>query len=315
MVKITAHYINMDRRKDRKEKVEKEFIRENFECKRYSAFDGSTITKNDKVCDLFEGNKFNYRRGIMGAALSHIGLWKKLVESDDDYFLIFEDDITLKEHFSAYYHKLLKQLNKFNAQTYCDILFLGYHNDVFDENQSKKLMGVNYCNFSKIIKVTDDIKKFVWGGLFSYIIHRNFAKQMLDDIDKITEPIDTFVLKYPNLYIFVPLIVTSPLMTFYSCADSDIQYDILSIYDDYVFFQYKDSPGNDIYWSNVLTFEELKTLADIDPKCVAFNTYAWLKYDILHPDNFIKMPGINSCSHGIYVKKGKLDELGYRYID
>jgi GR25 family glycosyltransferase involved in LPS biosynthesis len=309
MVKISVHYINMDRRTDRKEAVEKEFKREHLEANRYAAFDGTTIKGGDPICEMFKGNKFNYRGGVMGAALSHIGLWRNLVASDDECFLIFEDDIKLKENFSACYHLLLKQL----ATISYDIIFLGYHNDVFDENQSKKLYGVDYCNFMKITAVTETIKKYMWGGLFSYIIHRDFAKKLLDNIDanNLIDPIDTYVLNHNNLHVFVPLIVTSPLMTFYSCTDSDIQYDILSVYDDYIFFQYKDSPGHDIRWSNALTFETLKENADTDPKCVAFNTYAWLKYDIIDPTEFIIMPGINSSAHGIYVKKSKLREIGW----
>lgn len=309
MIKVSAHYINMERRPDRKEKIEKEFAREKVICNRYNAFDGSTITKNHDLCKLFKGNNFNYRRGVMGAALSHIGLWRKLIASDNDYFLIFEDDIKLRKNFNACYQILLKQLNDLK----CDIVFLGYHNDVFDENQNKKLMGEAYVNFMNIIAVTDDIKDYMWGGLFSYIISRGFAKKLIDDIDKncLKEPIDTFVYNHKNLHVFVPLIVTSPLMTFYSCADSDIQYDILSIYDDYVFFQYKDSPKNDIRWVNALTFEELKAAADKEPGCIAFNTYAWLKYDIIHPKDFILMPGSNSNAHGIYVRKTKLREIGY----
>lgn len=313
MVKITAHYINMNRRQDRKKQVEKEFKRENFVCNRYEAFDGSTINKNSNVCKLFEGNNFNYRRGVMGAALSHIGLWRKLVESEDDYFLIFEDDIKLKENFNATLQILLTQLEIIK----CDIIFLGYHNDVFDKTQNKNIMGKNYCNFMKITPVTEEIKKYIWGGLFGYIIHRDLATQFLKDLDEnfIKEPIDTYVLRHPNLHIFVPLTVISPLMTFYSKADSDIQYDILSIYDDYIFFQHKDSPGNDIRWDSSLTFEELKSQANNEPGCVAFNTYAWLKHDIIHPDKFINMPGSNSSAHGIYVKKSKLREINYEHPD
>jgi len=309
MIKISAFYINMERRLDRKNTVEKEFEKENFKVVRYEAFDGSTITKDSSICNLFKGNNFNYRRGVMGAALSHIGLWRNLVASEDEYYLIFEDDIKLGKNFSACYRLLQKQL----VDMPCDIIFLGYHNDVFDKNQTAKIMGNDYCNFMRITLVTEEIKKYIWGGLFSYIIHRDFAKKLLNDIDTncLVDPIDTYVLKHSNLHIFVPLIVTSPLMTFYSCTDSDIQYDILSVYDDYIFFQYKDSPHNDIKWINVLTFEELKDAADKEPGCVAFNTYAWLKYDIVHPDKFINMPGSNSNSHGIYVKKNKLKEIGW----
>jgi hypothetical protein len=184
-------------------------------------------------------------------------------------------------------------------------VFLGFHRDTKAKD--------TFDNTNTMLKyITPKIKNIMWGGLFAYIIHKSYAKTMLLDIKNngLVEPIDTYVLARDGKeYIHLPLLVTSPCMTFYNLTDSDIQYDLLSIYDDWVFFQYKDSPGNDIKWIKAMTFEELKEKAEAEPNCIAFNTYAWLKYDILQPTNFITMPGIDSNAHGIYVKKSKLVEM------
>ena len=294
---IKARVINLERRPDRLNKFNDEIKKHNIECIRFDAVDGTKL-KMDKECvKLFLENTFEWRRGIIGATLSHISLWKELVESDYKYYLIFEDDVKLDENFNLYYNDLLKQIN----ETTYSFIFLGYHTDkeflknpffIKEDKDGTVIYPVKY-------------KKHIWGGLFGYIIHRDFAKKVLDDINKngAKEPIDTLILRYDNLYSILPVIVKSQFMTFSNMVDSDIQYDLLSAFDNYDFYQMLDSPGNDIRWVSAKTFEELKTAADKDPNCVAFNTYGFLKSKITDPSNFIKLPGVNSKIHGIYVKR------------
>lgn len=303
MTLIKSYYINLTRRFDRRCKMENNFSSLGFVSNRFEAIDGSKINLNDEFLELFKNNKFNYRRGVMGAALSHINLWKQLVNDDCEYYLIFEDDVEFNPNFIDH----LNIITSYLESNTLNIIFLGFHQDT---NTQDKIEG------DKILKhVNSKIKKIMWGGLFAYIIHKNFAKEVLIDIKKngLTDPIDTYIMSYNMIYIYLPILVKSPCMTFYNCTDSDIQYDLLSIYDDWEFFQYKDSPGNDITWVKANTFEELKEYAENEPNCVAFNTYAWLKYDIINPNDFIIIPGINSKAHGIYVKKSKLNQINMGY--
>jgi hypothetical protein len=46
-------------------------------------------------------------------------LWKKLLESDFEYFIIMEDDFTIVESFK-------EEIEKINFEKY-EILFLGHH--------------------------------------------------------------------------------------------------------------------------------------------------------------------------------------------
>ncbi|ARF10268.1 glycosyltransferase family 25 [Hokovirus HKV1] len=308
---IKSYFINLNRRKDRLQNVLKQLELINFKSKRFEAFDGKTLTGNSKELEIFKNNTFNYRQGVMGAALSHIKLWEKLVNSNKEYFLIFEDDITFVDNFLEHYEDVNKILNNKKI----DFLLLGFHTSVYKDSTDTEVSAIIeelYNNPKKIIDMNDNIRNKTWGGLFAYIIHRDTAISYLDEIYKnnLTEPIDIFIFK-KNISIYNPSIVKSPVMTWSNKADSDIQYDIISMFDEFVFFQYKDSVGNDIRWSNANTPEQLKKEAEEEPNCVAFNTYAWLKYDICHPDKFIIMPGMNSNAHGIYVKKSKLKEFGY----
>lgn len=237
----------------------------------------------------------------MGAALSHMLLWEQLTDDDCEYYLIFEDDVEFNKEFTEH----MNIINTYLESNTIDIIFLGFHQDT--NATEVKIKGDTILKY-----VTPKIKNLMWGGLFAYIIHKDTARKMLIDIktNGLTEPIDTYVMTHnTRLYIYLPQLVTSPCMTFYNCTDSDIQYDLLSIYDEWIFFQYKDSPGNDIKWVKAMTFEELKRIAENEPGCIAFNTYAWLKHDIINPKDFIIMPGMDSNAHGIYVKKSKIKEF------
>lgn len=309
-LRYKSYYINLLRRKDRDEKMIKEFIKHNFKAERFDAYDGQDIKHGDENLFLFAGNTFEYRRGVMGAALSHINLWKNLVASDNDYFVIFEDDIILDNNFNQEFEKILAVLENNKIP----LLLLGYHKSIhYDGNVVDATITTNN-NYQGIYKVTKKVNKKLWGGLFGYMIHVEEAARYLLDIytNMLKIPIDIYIFdKEP--YFYDPSIVHSPVMTWDNLTDSDIQYDIVGLYDDFIFFQYLDSPGYDIKWINAPTFDYLKKAAENEPNCVAFNTYAWLKFDICDPSKFIIMPGMNSLAHGIYVKKSKLDQIGYNY--
>ena len=62
----------------------------------FEAIDGKELTSTPELLSLFKMNDFNYKKGVMGCALSHIHLWNNLInDKDNDFYVIFED-----EHFS-----------------------------------------------------------------------------------------------------------------------------------------------------------------------------------------------------------------------
>lgn len=298
-IKIT--FINLDRRPDRFKSMVNNFKKNNINnYVRFKAIDGKNLIIDKNIEEMFKDNTFGWRRGVIGAALSHYTLWKELVNSKFDYYLIMEDDIILNDNFDVY----LKDIkNKISLATF-PFIFLGFHTD--KECLRNPLLVNNKENEVTIHEIK--VGKYIWGGLFGYIIHKKTAESFVNDINTfgLTEPIDTFIIKKNNLYVAYPLIITSPCMTFFNYVDSDIQYDLLSAFDDYEYFQGLDSPNNDIKWVPAKTFEELKKAADEDDNCVAFNTYAFLKHTICDPKDFIPIPCSNSKAHGIYVKKSYL---------
>lgn len=292
--------INLDRRTDRWEtfiKIAKETDIENYE--RFSAVDGKELHLTPYLINLFKNNKFRWRRGIIGACLSHYTLWKELVESDIEYYLIFEDDVDLCDNFK---HKLDVVIKKLKYKSY-PLLLLGYTTD------KDYIKDIYKHDTDDIIIYKPNTKAHIWGGIFAYFIHRSFAEKLINKISKngFIQPADTTILEFDDIYITTPILVQSDYMALNNNIDSDIQYDLLSINDDYDFFSLKDSFGNDICRHNKKSVYELKKLADADDKCVGFNTFGYLKYKI--NDNLIQLTKITDKRQGLYVKKKKYTNI------
>jgi dTDP-4-dehydrorhamnose 3,5-epimerase-like enzyme len=86
--------------------------------------------------------------------------------------------------------------------------------------------------------------------------------------------------------------------------EKNIQND-LPDFPDYIFYPNKDSVSNDIIFVNSLDTNKLKLLSDEMPKCVAFNTLGYLKYDVTDEKDFIYLPNLKNKVDGLYVKKKK----------
>src|SRR5690606_22071274 len=92
--------VNLDRRKDRYENVKKQYEKyKNYKLERFSAIDGTKLMPTERLQRLFDGNDYNMRVGMVGCALSHIQLYINLLKSNDSYYIILEDDITLHSKF------------------------------------------------------------------------------------------------------------------------------------------------------------------------------------------------------------------------
>jgi GR25 family glycosyltransferase involved in LPS biosynthesis len=96
--------INLKRRIDRKNYIIKQLSENNItNYDIFEAIDGKKINCNINLQLLFEGNDFNYKKGVIGCALSHIHLWNELInDNNSKYYVILEDDIDLCNNFKQY---------------------------------------------------------------------------------------------------------------------------------------------------------------------------------------------------------------------
>ena len=131
---------------------------------------------------LYNGRKEHKElpsKGAIGCYLSHILLWKKLVESDNDYFLIFENDVVpLYNNLDIKINELIIEINN-----NFDILLLGCN-----------------CRDNVINKVSKNINKCIFFfETHSYIISKKAANELLKYIFPIDMQIDSYISLY-NLF-------------------------------------------------------------------------------------------------------------------
>jgi len=193
-IKIGTFVISLKRRKDRLEQFTKNNMKKlgNLRVNLFEAIDGKELISSQKIYKLFETGDFHYNRGIIGCAMSHIKLWKLFLESDLDMMLVFEDDSVLCENFPDI---LLSGLKK-NTKPW-DIIFLGHHSyPQYREKQSKPTMdNVVFENWTLNTRIQKSM-----GGTFSYIINKNGAAKMIDELSMkgCYNAIDWVMFKHPD---------------------------------------------------------------------------------------------------------------------
>lgn len=219
-IQFNSNYIkivNLKRRKDRKEYTKKLFEKENIKnYEFYEAIDGNELELTNEIVELFQGNDFGSKKGVIGCALSHYNLWKKLIEDKEtNYYLILEDDI-------QDYYKLNETIKNYQKEMINkELIFFGY--SMFEKNRNKEI----YNSKNNDVKIEQLQKQNYIGGTFMYSINKIGAKKILDYISKngIKHGIDYVIKITPKLecYESRPQIVFSEWNENGKKIDSDIQ--------------------------------------------------------------------------------------------
>ena len=86
--------VNLDIRKDRWETLCKEEPFITSIAERVPAVNGRTLKLTPYIYSLFKNNNFNWKKSVMGCALSHLNIWTKILsQKTGNLFLILEDDV------------------------------------------------------------------------------------------------------------------------------------------------------------------------------------------------------------------------------
>ena len=113
--------------------------------------------------------------GAIGCYLSHMTLWQKLINSNDNIFLICEDDLVSNKYTNK------DQINKYiNALNSWDVLYLGFH-DGFNYNKK------NYIN-ENIHKIDNILL-----GTSCYLITKKGAQRLLNYSIPIIQQVDSYI--------------------------------------------------------------------------------------------------------------------------
>ena len=194
-----AFCINLERRPDRKQAMEGKIAKFGFPVEFVNAVDGKQLTMTDEIRHMFRGSEWHrYNCGIIGCALSHMNLWKKLLESDDEIYIVLEDDEEFCDNFREKISHALAQVDG----TDWDMLYLGF----IIMNSVRDPIKLSLWN-DNIPKVTPFDNTFWGGGTGGYIINRKGAKKLLDVINEngLPNPIDHLPRSMPHLNRFTTI--------------------------------------------------------------------------------------------------------------
>ena len=299
---IPIKIVNLERRPDRKKSTIDKLSKININKYEWiKAVDGFNIPPTNYIKQLFEGNDFNFRKGVVGCALTHYNLWKQLInDNDNNYYLILEDDCEFSSSFKENIEYFKEDFNKKN------LILLGYHmyeknrNDFDNIYNPKHNNNVNITNFNSSLFI---------GGTFSYTINKIGAQILVDYIEKngIKYGIDYLFKIISNLSIYEiqPQLVFSDWNEGGKEIDSDIQniYECFNFnksidINDFIFIKQKDQIGSDLFYQSA-PIDELLKIATYDSNCVGFNTLGFFKSTITN----LQQSSYFGENDGIYIKR------------
>ena len=141
-----------------------------------------TIRENTTfMCSMF------CTKSMIGIAMAHMKAWELIVESKDDYGIVFEDDVIFTKNFKKDINIGLK-----NVPSDFDILYLGcigcdsIPNFFTILGVSTNIINLNHTKINKYIN-----KPMITFALHAYVLSRTGAKKLLNFFEhKINNHID-----------------------------------------------------------------------------------------------------------------------------
>lgn len=205
--------INLNRRSDRKKSMIQKLNEmgiNNYDF--FEAIDGNLLEPSVFIKNLFKNNDFNYRRGIVGCALSHYQLWQNLINDENySYYIILEDDVEFVPKFNEYLDNCIDIIKQKDIK-YC--LIGGYQ-------IQDKLTTNDTIQLDKIITP-------ICSGTFGYIISKQGCRILVNHLNNsgINRAIDHSDL-YTNcldMYKINKYLVRAESLQIHGKNDTDIQF-------------------------------------------------------------------------------------------
>jgi glycosyl transferase, family 25 len=176
---MKIHVINLKEAVERRKSITTQLNRLNLDFELFDAIKGADIPADEleQKVDMAEVKKYPYwlTKGILGASLSHMGVYHRIANSEDPLHLILEDDVVLSRDIVS----VLKAVEE-NSSHFENHLLLLYainiHNRIELLRESCKIIS-GY----KFYKVENS--GISGGG--AYIIHKKTAMKFLEKTSKI----------------------------------------------------------------------------------------------------------------------------------
>lgn len=117
-----VYVINLEKDKQRFEKVSKNLSKYDIPFKRIEAVDGSKLTNEEleKVSSL-TCRHLLCSKGIIALGLSHMKVWRIIAQSSEPWHLILEDDVHFRDDSVDKFNLLHKDIEKYNINAYINV--------------------------------------------------------------------------------------------------------------------------------------------------------------------------------------------------
>ncbi len=179
--KVGAYVINLERSKKRYEYVKNNIMALGISVERISAIDGNTFSQEqvNSTVDLQSYKQFLGhfpKLGTIGCSLSHIKSWQTFLDSNFEFAIIFEDDVSFD------HEKLRIMIDE-----------LVENNKLWDINSfeiSHNGTPLTIKSFSNNQKLVVYLTEVTHAG--AYIINRKAAQRLLEKALPIRMPIDHY---------------------------------------------------------------------------------------------------------------------------
>lgn len=181
---IPIHVINLEHRTDRKIKLLEQFAKHNIT--NYTFVNAVYGDKLD-IDEMLASGEINFsdrqlKNGEYGCYLSHLNIFRSILESSDELHLILEDDVYFVNGFNSKLDKLLKKLQDVEW----DIFYLGV-NSYSPECRKGTFVG------NKIDGIYCPIDPPT--GTHAYLIKKETVKKIIDLMSPIVLPIDILLVR------------------------------------------------------------------------------------------------------------------------
>lgn len=204
-VSIDIFIINLAKDTIKKEYMEKHLMDNGLSPVFIDAIYGENLTKdeleqcyNNKRAKVILGRSMG--KNEIGCFLSHLSIYRKMIDDKIEHALILEDDIEINPELGNIINSIMKLSGPWQ------IILLGHH------SQSSRNIPTPESRWGKISlqgRFTLCRPCDLAQGAYGYLINLSGAKQLIKLIDKIDKPIDLYTGsdQYTNLYIVNPPII------------------------------------------------------------------------------------------------------------
>lgn len=211
---MKCYLINLDRSADRLQTMSKRFADIDISFIRIAGVDGKLLAQEE--IDRFAGSD-EMTPGTIGCLLSHRKCWQAIVEGDEAFAAVFEDDVVLSSKATQF----LRSDDWIPSDA--DIVKIESFNRV--TRITKK--GLNSRNGFRLVRLMDDHL-----GAGGYILSKTTAKNLLEWTDGLKAAVDRAIFRPSNgifskltIYQMTPALCIQNQFCIRSNADSLIAYE------------------------------------------------------------------------------------------